>query len=457
MAAFCFMVMPFGRKATQAEPGKGPAEIDFNALWDKVYFPLLEELGYQPVRADQETGSLIINQMLERLYFSDLVLADLTIPNGNVHYEIGVRHAAREKGCVLLAADWSKQLFDVAQMRTIRYPLAKGDVDDTTAQAMRDAIQPQIAKTRAASSPVFDVLHGYPGEVDETQATGVRDQIEALASFQAEMRALRGMPPAMRKNEARAVVAKYAVGPVVPTVALGLLRLQVSSVGDAADWQDVLVYIDALDSEIANEPYVREQRALALGKLGRQKDAIAELEALIQIAGDTSEREGLLGGRYKELMRSAQSSNRTQEAAYFRDMAIVRYERGMMLDLNDFYPSSNLPRLYRARGGKDDESRAQTALQVAGAACDRALKRGTADEWVRPTLLGVAFDLGDPDKAKDIAEQVEREGADMWKLDTTLASLKESALNVRDADAQGRLLAVVKRLKELISPQPSVP
>src|SRR5262249_27240078 len=32
---FCFMVMPFGRKTSQADPGKGPAEIDCNALWDK--------------------------------------------------------------------------------------------------------------------------------------------------------------------------------------------------------------------------------------------------------------------------------------------------------------------------------------------------------------------------------------------------------------------------------------
>jgi len=29
------------------------------------------------------------------------------------------------------------------------------------------------------------------------------------------------------------------------------------------------------------------------------------------------------------------------------------------------------------------------------AACRRALARGTADEWVRPTLLGLAFDRGD--------------------------------------------------------------
>ncbi len=70
---------------------------------------------------------MIITQMIERLYFADLVLADMTIPNGNVYYEVGIRHAAKEIGCVLLAADWSKQLFDVAQMRTMRYPLAEGE------------------------------------------------------------------------------------------------------------------------------------------------------------------------------------------------------------------------------------------------------------------------------------------------------------------------------------------
>ena len=117
--------MPYGKKPTQAEAGRGVPEIDFNALWDRAFAPTILALGYEPVRADQDTGALIITQMIERLYFADLVLADMTIPNGNVYYEIGVRHAAKEVGCVLLAADWSKQLFDVAQARTIRYPLAE--------------------------------------------------------------------------------------------------------------------------------------------------------------------------------------------------------------------------------------------------------------------------------------------------------------------------------------------
>ncbi len=28
---FCFTVMPFGRKPTQAEPGNGPEDADFNS------------------------------------------------------------------------------------------------------------------------------------------------------------------------------------------------------------------------------------------------------------------------------------------------------------------------------------------------------------------------------------------------------------------------------------------
>ena len=137
----CFMIMPYGRKDTQVEAGRGPAEIDFNALWDHGYVPVIKALGYEPVRADQDSGGLIIGQMLERLYFADLVLADMTIPNGNVYYEVGIRHASKKTGCVLLAADWSKQLFDVVQMRTIRYPLAEGNVLEATASAFQDAIK----------------------------------------------------------------------------------------------------------------------------------------------------------------------------------------------------------------------------------------------------------------------------------------------------------------------------
>ena len=83
----CFMVMPYGTKETGAKRGQGPTKVNFDALWRKAFEPLIKELGYDPVRADQDIGALIIHEMLERLYFADLVLADMTLPNGNIYVE----------------------------------------------------------------------------------------------------------------------------------------------------------------------------------------------------------------------------------------------------------------------------------------------------------------------------------------------------------------------------------
>ena len=52
----CFMVMPYGKKETGAQTGKGPATIDFDSLWRKAFEPFIREKGYDPVRADQDNG-----------------------------------------------------------------------------------------------------------------------------------------------------------------------------------------------------------------------------------------------------------------------------------------------------------------------------------------------------------------------------------------------------------------
>src|SRR6266849_10345086 len=202
----CFMIMPYGRKPTQAEAGHGPAEIDFNALWDRAYVPVIEALGYEPVRADQDSGALIINQMLERLYFADLVLADMTIPNGNVYYEVGIRHAAKQTGCVLLSADWAKPLFDVAQMRTVRYPLPEGEIKPETATAFGAAVKNGIASLAGGDSPMHLALPGYPGTVDPKDASTMKDQMTALAAFQTKIRAVRVAPRSQRMELAQKLI-----------------------------------------------------------------------------------------------------------------------------------------------------------------------------------------------------------------------------------------------------------
>ena len=378
----CFMIMPYGRKPTQAEAGRGPAEIDFNALWDRGYVPTIKALGYEPVRADQDTGGLIVSQMLERIYFADLVLADMTIPNGNVYYEVGIRHAAQKTGCVLLAADWSKQLFDVVQMRTIRYPLAEGSITEATAAAFQTAIEDHIKSLCVGISPMHQSIPGYPSNVDPRKATTTRDQMAELAAFQTEVRAVRAAPPKERMQRAQDLIARKGNPPATYPMALALLMLLRDSASTAANWTVVLDFVRKLPPRFADEPEIQENRAFAAAQAGNDVQAIAELETLIDLIGPTPERLGLLGGRYKRLANAAAASEAEQRQAL--DKAIAYYEQGMELDLNAYYCSSNLPRLYRKRAKPGDDERAQTVLRLAIAACERAKRLQVADEWAPP-------------------------------------------------------------------------
>jgi hypothetical protein len=441
----CFMIMPYGRKATQAEPGRGPAEIDFNALWDRGYVPTIKSLGYAPVRADQDTGALIVGQMLERLYFADLVLADMTIANGNVYYEVGIRHAAQKTGCVLLAADWSKQLFDVVQMRTIRYPLPEGKITEATAGAMQAAIKDEIKSLCVGISPMHQSIPGYPINVDPRKATTMRDQLAELAAFQTKVRAVRAAPAAERMRWAQELIAAEGSPPATYPTALSLLLLLRDSVVTIADWKVVLDFLGKLPPHFANESEMLEIRAFAAAQAGNNMQAIAELQTLIDLTGPTPERLGLMGGRYKRLAKAATACDAEKRQALAK--AIDCYERGMELDLNAYYCSSNLPRLYRTRAKAGDEERAQTALRLAIAACERAKRLNVADDWSRPTLLAAAFDLGDPDKAEEMADDVIAEGQAAWKVQSVLGDLEASVLHVTDVAKRARLSAVIDRIK----------
>jgi hypothetical protein len=439
----CFMIMPYGRKATQVEASsKAPGEVDFNALWDRAFAPTIIALGYEPVRADQDTGALIINQMLERLYFADLVLADMTIPNGNIYYEVGIRHAAKKTGCVLLAADWSKQLFDVAQMRTVRYPMPEGNIAPATAAGIAAAIRSPMAKLALGVSPMHEAIKGYPDEVDEAAASTMKDVMTATAAFQAEVRTVRVLPRAARMARAKELVAQYWKPPVTPPTALTLLLLMKDSAENADDWNWINDFIGKLPADIAEQEEIRELNAFALANAGKPIEAIAKLEALLAQSGPTPERLGLLGGRYKRLYNGAMSD---QKLLYL-NKSIDAYERGMELDLNQYYCSGNLPRLYKARKRKGDDERALSVSKIVIAACERARKLGVADEWLRATLLGAAFDAGDADKAEELAEDVAAEGAARWKVDSTLTDLEASVAQIENKDRQDRFAAILKGL-----------
>jgi hypothetical protein len=227
--------------------------------------------------------------------------------------------------------------------------------------------------------------------------------------------------------------------------ALMLIRM----LRDLVGWAAVQKYIDSLPAALRAHGLVMEQEYLALAKSaapGAAARAVGKLQAMITRSGETSERLGLLGGRYKQLIAAAGDD---AERARYLDLAIDAYARGMLADLNDYYPASNLPRLYRRRGRPEDAALAAEAEAVTMAACRRALARRTTDEWVRPTLLGLAFDRGDVVESRRLLAEVRAEGPAAWQLSTTIDDLRGYTANADD-DVRRGLAEVLAQLESLL-------
>jgi hypothetical protein len=121
----------------------------------------------------------------------------------------------------------------------------------------------------------------------------------------------------------------------------------------------------------------------------------------------------------------------------------------MRLDLNDFYPTSNLPRLYRSRGRDGDEQKAVVAAMVTVAACQRSIDLRTDNEWTRQTLLGAAFDSGDVEEARTLLPDIQKEGAVAWQLKSTLKDLETSLKLQQDPEVKRGLGEILEELREL--------
>jgi tetratricopeptide (TPR) repeat protein len=443
----CFMVMPFNKKSAS-----GHRQIDFNALWDRAFAPMLSDLGFDPIRADADLGSSIIVDMLIRLTASDLVIADLTIENANVYYEIGVRHAAREPGCVLIAADWARPLFDLQQIRRLPYPLPRGDLTDEVVRSIQDALREPIDKAKGAKSPVFQLVPGYPGDLPQNRSREFQAFVGHLTAFQAAATAITAAPAAQREAMATHLLERYPLTkPQSPAIILELLRIA----ADYRNFEVALDFVDRLPPDMRQLPFVLNQEALALGKCKRTPEAIAKLRQLLKAQGPDQERLGILGGRYKELWRAAVADGHAVDASIYLGKAIESYTSGMWLDLNAYYCAANLPRLLRSRGRPGDEDLARQATDIARNACERGRRTGEHDEWLNPTLLGVAIDAGDADQAEALLGQVIDEAPAGWKMETTLNDLRDSLAGQGGTlapEANDRLAAVLQALEALIPP-----
>ena len=98
-------------------------EKDFDSLYQDVIAPICEECGYKSIRADEcYTSSFIIQDIIREISNASLIIADITMDNPNVFYELGYAHALNKP--TILLADIAKRddlPFDISGYRTIFY------------------------------------------------------------------------------------------------------------------------------------------------------------------------------------------------------------------------------------------------------------------------------------------------------------------------------------------------
>ena len=159
MKPHAFVAMPFGTK----KDSQG-SDINFNRVYAELIKPALEAAGLDVFRADEERqAGDIRTDMFQELLIADLVVADLTLTNPNVWYELGVRHALRARGVVIVCGGQVTTAFDLYTDRKLRYSIKNGGPDPTTLENDKLHLAEMVKATMESwhgrkVSPVYQLL-----------------------------------------------------------------------------------------------------------------------------------------------------------------------------------------------------------------------------------------------------------------------------------------------------------
>lgn len=410
--AVCFVIMPFGRK-----PDVAGRMVDFDRIYADVIAPAVEAAGFTGVRADEEKGAGFIHKMMyERIILSDFAIADLTILNANVYYELGIRHAARPSTTVLTMALGSPLPFDVGPLRALPYGIGADGVPDD-APAARAAMTQRLIECRqhrGMDSPLFQLLEGYAAApIDHLRADVFREKVAYSQALKTRL------SDAAAEGVAALDKVRDELGDIDTTEAGIVVSLMISYRG-ASEWRRMIDLYDKMDPALARTVLVREQCAFALNRVGRDREAETMLAALIAERGPSSETCGLLGRVHKDRWWKAVKAEHALEARGHLRKAIAAYRQGFETDWRDAYPGINAITLMTIDNPKNPETKELAA--VVRYAVRRRLT-GKPDYWDHATLLEIAVIEGDWAAAEAALGDALAVLDEKWKAATTAENL----------------------------------
>lgn len=135
--------MPFGTVDIPLEGHANPIKVDFNRVYRELLEPALRKVDCEPFRADSQiSAGDIRTDMFFELVTADVVVADLSVPNPNAYYELGIRDGVCARGVFIVQGGWSaSRPFDVAQDRSFAYDGMRFALDGAAAQPSGEPAQ----------------------------------------------------------------------------------------------------------------------------------------------------------------------------------------------------------------------------------------------------------------------------------------------------------------------------
>ncbi|HWM54630.1 MAG TPA: TRAFs-binding domain-containing protein [Solirubrobacterales bacterium] len=430
-----FVAMPFGSKPDPTQR----FEIDFDDIYERCIKPAAEGADLDVIRADEETiGGIIHKPMYERLLLSEVVVADLTLANANVFYELGIRHAARPRSTILIFAKKSRLPFDVSPIRALPYELDDaGDLGVEVAEMLRGTLAERLEEAKESEtvdSPLFQLLDEYPGiDLPHDVTEAFRDRVQHVSQLTEEMRDAARIPKEERVTVLKNIEERIGDFDVASQeLPLDLLL----AYRDASAYDEMVQCVGRMPAELRQVLTVRQQLAWALNRRadsGDRESAIEILRGLIDDYGPDPETNGILGRVYKDLWDEAEAEGATGKAEAALEAAIKEYEVGFDADPRDYYPGVNLLTLLRRRGGEEDLARVQELQPVVLFATARRGGLASSDYWDVATVLELAIIGEDKDLAERALGKIELLGPQDWECETTARNLRLLAEKTEDS------------------------
>jgi tetratricopeptide (TPR) repeat protein len=415
MKPLCFILMPFGPK-----PNPAGGAVDFDRVYAELIQPAVTAADLEPLRADQETvGGIIHKPMFERLVLCPYAVADLTLANANVFYELGIRHAFRPWSTVPIIADANRLPFDVQMLRTIQYRLGPdGGPDAAQLENGKAAIANMLkaAKSGAKDSPLFQLVDGITPAIVPHEKTDVfQRQVDYANVLKNKLAAAR------KQGEAGVSEVEQSLGDIAQ-VESGVVIDLFLAYRDTKAWQAMVDLVARMTPPLRETVMVQEQYALALNRLERSDEAERVLKNLIDSRGPSSETQGILGRVYKDRWEKAKLAGDKFAARGYLDNAIAAYVAGFESDWRDAYPGINAVTLMEIKDPPDP--RRLGMIPVVRYSVVRKIAKGQPDYWDFATMVELAVLAGNEGEALEMFSKALAAFRFPWEAETTARNLR---------------------------------